>query len=57
MRINVIIPFCLIILLSNCSKYKDTQIIDVNISNKCEQTARTWGEAIECLIRKKNNNQ
>ena len=54
MKISVIMPLCLIILLSNCS-HKEIQIVGENISNKCEQTAKTWGEAIECLIRKKNN--
>lgn len=52
MRTNVIILLCLIIFLSNCS-HKGTQVVDFNYSPKCEKTVKTWGEAVECLIRKK----
>lgn len=54
MRINAIIALCLIILLSNCS-HRGTQIVDFNYSPKCEKTVKTWGDVVECLIRKKTS--
>ena len=55
MKTNVIILLCLTMLLSSCASRITTQIVDFDYSNKCEETAETWGEAVECLIRKKNN--